>query len=106
MPRKKIIPTEEQRLLVRRMAANGMPLKHIRIKLGIPSINTLRHYFHRDITKGRIMGKFATLSAQFKQARSGKNLAATLRWLKGNADWSKHMVLEAAKNHNPKIRNS
>jgi len=106
MPRKKIVPTHEQRAWVRQWAANGTPFQQMCIKLGIPSVNTLRHYFHREIARGRIMGKLNTLMVEYKQAMSGKHLTATLRWPKTNAGWSNHMQLEAAKNRNPKTQNT
>src|SRR5713226_8146714 len=106
MPRKKMTPTEQQRADVRRLAARGLELKHICTRLKIKSVNTLRYYFHADITKGRIAARVRALSADYKEAISRRNLPATLRWLKKHAGWSKHMELEPARNRGSEVVNT
>ncbi len=107
MPRKKMIPTDQQRADVRRLAARGLELKHIctRLNINIKSVNTLRYHFHPDITMGRIAARIRAYSADYKEATSRRNLPATIRWLKKHAGWSKHMELEPARNRGPAVEN-
>src|SRR5712692_8436569 len=107
MPRKKMIPTDQQRADVRRLAARGLELKHIctRLNINIKSVNTLCYHFHPDITMGRIAARIRAYSADYKEATSRRNLPATIRWLKKHAGWSKHMELEPARNRGPAVEN-
>jgi len=52
MPRPKLNPTEEQRRMVKTMAAMGGKQEEIAMKIGIHSPKTLRKYFRNELDQG------------------------------------------------------
>ena len=82
MPRPRLNPTEDQRKLVKSMAAMGTPQEHIALKVGIRSPKTLRKYFRTELDFGLIEAAYKVKTTLFQMATSGKHFAATQFWLK------------------------
>ena len=86
MPRPKLNPTDEQRRLVKSMAAMGIPQDEIARKLDIRSPKTLREHFRDELDRGARMPTTTSRSALYKQAMNG-NTSAAIFWLKTRAGW-------------------
>jgi hypothetical protein len=82
MPRPKLNPNEEQRRLVKSMAAVGIPHEHIARKIGIRSPKTLREHFREELDMGMIDANYNVASTLYQMATSGKHPAATIFYLK------------------------
>jgi hypothetical protein len=82
MPRPQLKPTDEQRRLVKSMAAMGTPQEHISRKIGIRSPKTLRKYFRDELDFGMTEANYKVAQTLFQMATSGKCIAATQFWLK------------------------
>ena len=72
MPRPQLKPSEEQRRLVKSMAAMGTPQEHISRKIGIRSPKTLRKYFRDELD-------FGTAEANYKVAVSNGDIRQMYR---------------------------
>src|SRR6266849_5864770 len=86
MPRPKLNPTEEQRRMVKTMAAMGGKQEEIAMKIGIHSPKTLRKYFRNEIDQGASEANMTIVQALYKKAKEG-NVAALIFWLKCRAGW-------------------
>jgi hypothetical protein len=82
MPRPKLKPSDEQRRLVKSMAAMGTQQEHIARKIGIRSPKTLRKYFRDELDFGMTEANYKVAQTLFQMATSGKCIAATQFWLK------------------------
>lgn len=82
MPRPRLTPGDEQRRLVKSMAAMGTPQEHIARKIGIRSPKTLRKYFRDELDFGTAEANYKVAQTLFQMATSGKCIAATQFWLK------------------------
>lgn len=82
MPRPQLSPTEEQRRLVKSMAAVGMPHERIARKLGIRSPKTLRKHFREELELGMIEADYNVSKTLYTMATSGDNPAATIFYVK------------------------
>src|SRR5258708_1520948 len=89
MPRPKLNPTEEQRKLVKQLAAVGTPQEHIARKTGIRSPKTLRKHFRKELDLGAIEANASVAGELYKKAMSG-NFQAQAFWLERRAGWSLH----------------
>jgi hypothetical protein len=96
MPRPKFNPTEEQRRLVKAFSAYGIPQEQIARRIGIRSTKTLREHFRKELAEGISDATFNVSQTLYKMAMSGKNIVATLFWLKCRAGWKERSVLELA----------
>lgn len=77
-------PTDEQRVIVKRLAAIGIPQKDISYAIGI-SEDTLGKYFRNELNIGPVeanekVGTFLYLQAQ-------ENLTAAIFWAKTRMGW-------------------
>jgi hypothetical protein len=78
MPRPKLNPTEEQRRLVKSMAAVGIPHEDIARKLRIHSPKTLRKHFRDELDLGMIDADYKVGKTLFEMATGGDEVAATI----------------------------
>jgi hypothetical protein len=86
MPRPKLKPTEEDRLLVRSLAAVGTPQEDIARKVGIRSPKTLRKYFREVLDLAATEANANVGGALYKSAMAG-NTDAQKFWLERRAGW-------------------
>ena len=82
MPRLPISPTEEQRRLVKSMAAVGVPHEDIGRKIGIRSPKTLRKHFREELDLGMIDANYNVGKTFYEMATGGQEVAATIFWVK------------------------
>jgi len=87
MPRKKLKPTEEQRLHVKSMAAFGTPSHDIARYLGV-SEKTLLKYYGKEIFRGPLEANAKVGQSLLKMATDGETTAATIYWTKARGGWS------------------
>ena len=88
MPRPRFIPTDEQRRLVKSLAAIGTKQCDIAPLVGVRSEKTLRKYFREELDRGQLEANGKVAQALYQMATSGKNVAAMMFWLKCRAGWS------------------
>ncbi len=86
MPRPKLKPTEEQRRLVKQLAAVGIPQEDIARKIGIRSPKTLREHFREELDMSAIDANASVGGALYKNAMRG-NVDAQKFWLTARAGW-------------------
>jgi len=96
MPRPKIKPTDEQRRLVKALAAFAVPHEQIALKIGIRSPKTLRKYFRQELDEGAVDANAQVAKTLFEMAKSGKQPLATMFWLKVRAGWRDRPAFEPA----------
>ena len=82
MPRPRLNPTEEQRRLVKSMAAVGISHEHIARKIGVRSPKTLRKHFKEELALGMIDANYKVGKTLFEMATAGEVVAATIFWVK------------------------
>ena len=82
MPRPRLNPSEDQRRVVKSMAAMGTPQEHISRRIGIRSAKTLRKYFRDELDFGTAEANYNVTLTLYQMATSGKSIAATQFWLK------------------------
>ncbi len=86
MPRPTLKPTEEQRRMVKSMAAMGIRQDEIARKLKIRTPKTLRAHFRDELDQGATDANFSVASVLYNQAIKGNTVAAIF-WLKTRARW-------------------
>lgn len=82
MARPKFQPTEEQRRIVKSMAAMGTPQPDIACKIGIRSPKTLKKYFQEELDSGKTDANYKVAQTLYQMATSGECPAATIFWAK------------------------
>jgi hypothetical protein len=87
MARPRFVPTEEQRKMVRSMAAYGTPQEKIACFLSLRSAKTLRRHFREELDRGATEANAQVAQSLYQQATSGKKTAAAIFWLKSRAGW-------------------
>ena len=87
MPRSKLTPTAEQRILVKSLAALGIPQEDIARKIGIRSAKTLRKYFRDELDLAAIDANASVGGALYNKAVGG-NTDAQKFWLERRAGWT------------------
>ena len=93
---KKYTPSDENKKLVKTLAAVGITFEDIATKLEISS-DTLVKYYKKELDDGRIDANASIGQTLFQQAKNG-NTAAAIFWLKTRARWketSSHEVTGA-----------
>jgi hypothetical protein len=80
MPRPRLHPTDEQRKLVKTLAAIGFTQHQIAAKIGIRSTKTLRKYFREELDHGDLEGYAKVQQMHFQMATDGKHWPATKDW--------------------------
>jgi hypothetical protein len=86
MPRPTLNPTDEQRRLVKSLAACGIRQEDIARKIGIRSPKTLRKYFRKELTNGATDANYKVAKSLFDKAVGGDTYAAQF-WLRCRAGW-------------------
>jgi hypothetical protein len=81
MPRPRLKPTDEQRRLVKGMAAMGIRQENIARLIGIKSPKTLRKFFREELDKGETEATFNMEQAQYKLGIAG-DPRAQIDWLR------------------------
>ncbi len=82
MPRPRLKPTEEQRRLVKGMAAMAIRQESIAQMVGIKSPKTLRKFFREELDRGETEATFnMDRQAQYKSGMAG-DPRAQIDWLK------------------------
>lgn len=89
MPRPKLNPTDEQRLLVKNLAAVGVRQEQIARKIGIRSAKTVRKYFREELDFGAMEANASVAAALYKNATTG-NVEAQKFWMERRAGWILH----------------
>jgi len=87
MARPPFTPTQEQRKMVKSMAAYGMRQEEIAAVLGVRSKKTLRKHFRNELDRGVIEANIQVAQALYKWAISGQSPPSTMFWLKTRAGW-------------------
>src|SRR3954469_9632439 len=89
MPRPNLNPTDEQRRLVKHLAAVGEPQIRIAKKVGIRSEKTLRKHYRDEIDFGLLEANANVGGALYQNAMRGK-VDAQKFWLerRGGAAWN------------------
>jgi hypothetical protein len=82
MPRPQLKPTDEQRRLVKSMAAMGIPHEDIALKIGVRSPKTIRKHFREELDLGATEANYNVTQTLYKMATSGECPAATIFWAK------------------------
>ena len=89
---KKYEATDENKKLVKTLAAVGITFEDIATKLEISS-DTLVKYYKKDLDDGRIDANASIGQTLFQQAKNG-NTAAAIFWLKTRARWKETQAVE------------
>lgn len=89
---KKYAPSNENKKLVKTLAAVGITFEDIAIKLEISS-DTLVKYYKKELDDGRIDANASIGQTLFQQAKNG-NTAAAIFWLKTRARWKETQAVE------------
>lgn len=92
-------PTDENRRLVKMLAAVGARVDDIGTKLGI-SHDTVQKFYRTELEEGRIDANAQVAQTLFQQAKSG-NTAAMIFWMKTRAGWKERHVIEAEGGETP-----
>jgi hypothetical protein len=87
MARPTFIPTDEQRRLVKSLAAYGMKYDAIARRLGIRSTKTLSKHFREELDSGDTEANAQVAQTLFQMATSGEHPACSMFWLKTRAGW-------------------
>ncbi len=95
MARPKIHPTDEQRRLVKSLAAFGIPQDDISRRLGIRSLKTLRKHYRDELDDGSLEANFAVAKTMYGMATSGHHPTASMYWLNNRAGWKPHFAYES-----------
>jgi hypothetical protein len=92
LPAKPLIPTDEQRRLVKAMAGYG--IRHDDIARVVRcSPPTLRKRVRHELDAGTVEATARVAQCLHQQATTPGNIAATIFWLKARAGWrEKHQV--------------
>jgi hypothetical protein len=81
-------PTDQSRMLVRRLSGMAVPHDDIAAMVEITDI-TLRKHYRADLDRGRAEANLAVTRALFKNAtrENNPNVVAQMFWLKNRAGW-------------------
>jgi hypothetical protein len=87
MARPRFVPTDEQRRLVRSLAALGTRQEEIVRFLKLRSAKTLRRHFRDELDLAATEANAQVAKSLYQQAISGKHTAAAIYWLDHRAGW-------------------
>ena len=88
MPRPKLSPTDEQRRLVKQLAAVGTKHEDIAHMVKIRSPKTLRKHFREELDRGAAEANANVAGALYKNAMDGDTNAQKF-WLQTRAGWGR-----------------
>jgi len=80
MPRPQLHPTDEQRKMVKSLAAFGLTQYQVAGIIGIRSPKTLRKYFRAELDLGDLEGYAKVQQTHFQMATDGEHWPATKAW--------------------------
>lgn len=88
-------PTEESRELVAALVAAGIPVEAIGqiIKL---SPRTLYRHYRPQLDEGKAVANGRVAQTLYRMALNGRNVAATIFWLKTRAGWKETQNINLA----------
>ena len=86
MSRPRFAPTDQQRRMVKSMAAYGIRQEEIAGVIGV-SAKTMRRHFRGELDRGATEANTQVAQTMFRMATSGKSPASTMFWLKCRAGW-------------------
>ncbi|WP_376094351.1 hypothetical protein ACE7GA_00950 [Roseomonas sp. CCTCC AB2023176] len=95
MPQPPYVPTEEQRRVVKTMAAFGIPQPDIARVVGC-SDRTLRKVYRHELDTAATEANARVAQCLFQQATTPGNVAASIFWLKARAGWREKQVHEVS----------
>jgi hypothetical protein len=90
MSRPQFKPTNEQRNIVKSMAAMGIPHEDIGRKIGVRSPKTIRKHFREELDLGAMEANYKVAKTLFEMATSGAHPAATIFWAKTRNGFREH----------------
>ena len=96
MPRPPFTPSQEQRGLVKSMAAVGIPHEDIARKVGVRSPKTLRKHFRPELHLGVMEANYRVGTTLFQMATSGEHPGVTMFWMKSRNGWQERPAFEPA----------
>jgi hypothetical protein len=88
MSKPKSGPSDEQRRTVKKLAGFGLTQQQICAVVGIKSPRILRKHFRQELILGPVETKTRVMGTAFRLARSGRDPAMTIFWLKTRGRWS------------------
>jgi hypothetical protein len=88
MPRPKLSPTDEQRRLVKKLAAVGTKHEDIAHMVNIRSPKTLRKHFREELDRGSAEANANVAGALYNKAMGGDTNAQKF-WLQCRAGWGR-----------------
>ena len=88
MPRPKLSPTDEQRRLVKKLAAVGTKHEEIALIIKIRSPKTLRKHFREELDRGTAEANANVAGALYNKAMGGDTNAQKF-WLQSRAGWGR-----------------
>lgn len=94
MARPQFVPTNEQRGIVKSMAAMGIPHEQIALKIAVRSPKTLRKHFRQELDLGATEANYKVMSTLFQMATSGEHPVATIFWAKTRIGLREHSPIE------------
>lgn len=100
MPRPKLEPTDEQRRLVKSLAAFGIRQEEIGKLIQIRSPKTLRKHFREELDRGATEANYNVAQSLYQKATGGDTEAAKF-WLRCRAGWRDRPSFEVAPNPPP-----
>jgi len=94
MARPRFQITAENRKAARALAGYGLKHEQIARVIGMRSTKTLRKYFRSELAGGSAEASAQVAQTLFTMATSGSHPAATMFWLKTQAQWRENAVQE------------
>jgi hypothetical protein len=88
-------PSDQQRRLVKSLAAVGIRQSEIALMVDLRSTVTLRRHFRKELDRGAIEAISAVAHTLYKMATSGKCVAATIFYLKARGRWHERPTPDA-----------
>jgi hypothetical protein len=86
MSRPKFLPTDDQRRMVKSMAAYGIRQEEIAATISV-SAKTLRRRFRKELDRGATEANTQVGQTMYQMATSGKSPVSTMFWLRCRAGW-------------------
>ena len=86
-------PTDEQRRIVRALAAVGVPQQSISNHLEIDA-KTLRKHLRRELDGGMLEANVKVAQTLFSMATVDRNVAACIFWMKARGGWREKNALD------------
>ena len=86
-------PTDEQRRIVRALAAVGVPQEAVSNHLEIDA-KTLRKHFRRELDGGMLEANVKVAQTLFSMATVDRNVAAAIFWMKARGGWREKNALD------------